>query len=100
MRPTRTGVFATDEGVLRSHASHVKTRLRRAREILAAGIRDALRLEYRFTARAMEHGDFLEGIRAQIIDRDRNPQWKHRLDSLGAEAAAMLAPLGAGELTF
>jgi len=66
----------------------------------AAGIREALQLEYRFTSRAMEHGDFLEGIRAQIIDRDRNPQWKHRLDGLGAQAEAMLAPLGPDELTF
>lgn len=66
----------------------------------AAGIREALRLEYRFTARAMEHGDFLEGIRAQIIDRDRTPQWKHRLERLRPEAEAMLAPLGDDELTF
>jgi len=66
----------------------------------AAGIRDALRMEYRFTHRSMQEGDFLEGIRAQIIDRDRNPQWKHRLDSLGAEAEAILAPLGPDDLTF
>jgi len=57
-----------------------------------ADIRDALRLEYRFTARAIEHGDFLEGIRAQIIDRDRNPQWKHKVVS-GDEVAKMLSPL-------
>ena len=36
----------------------------------------ALDLEYRFTARAMEHGDFLEGIRAAIIDKDRSPKWQ------------------------
>ncbi|MEY8842157.1 enoyl-CoA hydratase/isomerase family protein, partial [Cribrihabitans sp. XS_ASV171] len=39
-------------------------------------IRKALELEYRFTHRSMEHGDFLEGIRAQIIDKDRNPNWQ------------------------
>ncbi|MGA1761371.1 MAG: enoyl-CoA hydratase/isomerase family protein, partial [Paracoccaceae bacterium] len=38
-----------------------------------ATIQDALRLEYRFTARAVEHGDFIEGIRAAIIDKDRTP---------------------------
>lgn len=42
-----------------------------------ATVRDALDLEFRFVARSMEHGDFLEGIRAQIIDKDRNPQWRH-----------------------
>ncbi len=64
-------------------------------------IRDALALEYRFTFRAMEHGDFLEGIRAAIIDKDRNPDWRHDPDRLPSDAvAAMLAPLGEHELTF
>ena len=64
-------------------------------------IREALALEYRFTARAMEHGDFLEGIRAAIIDKDRKPRWKHAADTLDQSVVqAMLAPLGALELTF
>lgn len=64
-------------------------------------IRDALALEYRFTFRAMEHGDFLEGIRAAIIDKDRSPNWRHDPDRLPSSAvAAMLAPLGDNELTF
>jgi hypothetical protein len=66
-----------------------------------ATIRDALRLEYRVTSRAMQHGDFIEGIRAQIIDKDRNPHWKHALsDVSAAEAEAMLAPAEGGDLTF
>lgn len=62
----------------------------------------ALAQEYRFVWRCMEHGDFLEGIRAQVIDKDRNPQWRHdRIGSVPAdEATAMLAPLGENELTF
>jgi enoyl-CoA hydratase/carnithine racemase len=60
----------------------------------------ALALEYRFTYRSMERGDFIEGIRAAIIDKDRNPRWKH--DSIAAlkatDIAAMLAPLGDNEL--
>ena len=64
-------------------------------------IKSALRLEYRFTSRAMEHADFLEGIRAQIIDRDRNPTWRKTIDDITPEdVAMMLAPLGAKELTF
>ncbi|MFC6637870.1 enoyl-CoA hydratase/isomerase family protein [Sulfitobacter sp. JBTF-M27] len=55
----------------------------------------ALDLEYRFTFRAMEHGDFLEGIRAAIIDKDRNPQWQYADQDVPLAAVSkMLQPLG------
>ena len=65
-----------------------------------AEIEDALAQELRFTWRSMEQGDFIEGIRAAIIDKDRNPRWRHARaeDVTGDEVAAMLAPLGADEL--
>jgi len=59
-------------------------------------IAKALDLEYRFTFRAAEHGDFLEGIRAQIIDKDRTPNWHHAdgYDVSLADISKMLRPLG------
>lgn len=67
----------------------------------SAEIRKALELEYRFTHRAMEHGDFLEGIRAAVIDKDRSPKWQHDLDDPPQLAATqMLMPLGHDALTF
>jgi enoyl-CoA hydratase len=56
----------------------------------------ALKQEFRWTWRAMEHGDFIEGVRAQILDKDRNPRWRHAApeDVTPAEVAAMLAPMG------
>lgn len=65
-------------------------------------ITEALRQEYRFTWRAAEHADFIEGIRAQVIDKDRKPRWRHASveDISVIEIANMLAPLGANELTF
>jgi 3-hydroxyisobutyrate dehydrogenase len=64
-------------------------------------IRKALELEYRFTYRAMEHGDFLEGIRAAIIDKDRNPSWQYADQTVPAVAVSkMLMPLGKAALTF
>lgn len=62
-------------------------------------IGEALRNEYRFTARSMQHGDFLEGIRAAIIDKDRAPKWKHSApgEVTLAEVARMLMPLGPDE---
>lgn len=64
-------------------------------------IRPALQQEYRFTYRAVEHADFIEGIRAAIIDKDRNPQWRHSLEALPTvEVAQMMMPLGDAQLTF
>ena len=40
-------------------------------------ISNALDKEYQYTARSQEFGDFQEGIRAAVIDKDRNPKWKH-----------------------
>lgn len=55
----------------------------------------ALDLEYRFTYRASEHGDFLEGIRAAIIDKDRSPQWQFAdMNVPLAAVSKMLQPLG------
>ena len=68
---------------------------------LSNNVTFALALEYRYTARSMEYGDFLEGIRAAIIDKDRMPQWKNDIMSVPQSSIEkMCAPLGALELSF
>ena len=47
-------------------------------EKVRSNISDALDAEYSFTARSQEFGDFQEGIRAAVIDKDRNPIWKNK----------------------
>ena len=61
---------------------------------------EALKAEYRFGHRIVEMGDFREGIRAAIIDKDKSPKWQHARpeDPTPAEVSAMLQPLGADEL--
>lgn len=61
-------------------------------------MQDAVSREYRFTRRATAQSDFLEGVRAQIIDKDRLPVWA--ADAGPAAVDAMLAPLGADELEW
>ncbi len=64
-------------------------------------VRKALDLEYRFTSRSMEKGDFIEGIRAAIIDKDKSPKWRHDLGKVPAvDMAAMLRPVTGDKLTF
>ena len=60
----------------------------------------ALTNEYRFVHRAIEQGDFREGIRAAIIDKDKSPKWAHDTPNAPslAEMSAMLRPLGPNEL--
>ena len=63
---------------------------------ISQSVKAALKIEYRYTARAQEFTDFQEGIRAMVVDKDRNPIWKH--SSLEAvtkeEALCLLKPLG------
>ncbi|MGB1236300.1 MAG: enoyl-CoA hydratase/isomerase family protein [Planktomarina sp.] len=71
-------------------------RIRNAPDIIKA-----LDLEYRFTFRAAEHGDFIEGIRALIIDKDKSPNWSHPLDAVPAtKISQMLMPLGTDALNL
>jgi enoyl-CoA hydratase/carnithine racemase len=63
-------------------------------------IDEALRAEFRFGHRIVQQGDFQEGIRAAIIDKDRTPKWRHNAPGAPspAEVAQMLLPLGRDEL--
>ena len=39
---------------------------------------DVFDMEYRISQGFMEHGEFFEGVRALLVDKDLNPQWKHK----------------------
>lgn len=68
----------------------------------ATSIKSALELEYRYTSRATKQGDFLEGIRAAIIDKDNAPKWSHAssADVKLNEVEAMLAQRGDNALNL
>jgi enoyl-CoA hydratase len=80
-----------------SAAVEIQHRLGRSGTLL-----QALALEYRFTYRAQDQSDFLEGIRAAIIDKDRKPRWQHAsAEAIPAVSVSkMLAPLGPAEWTL
>ena len=66
------------------------------------GIENALDREFRYTFRCVAQGDFIEGIRAAIIDRDRTPKWQHESwDSVqDAQVLQMTQPLGKDALQW
>ncbi|MBE3594339.1 MAG: enoyl-CoA hydratase/isomerase family protein [Candidatus Carbobacillus altaicus] len=62
--------------------------------VIWEGLRRAQTMRYeetliedvRLSRHFLEHGDFYEGIRAQVIDKDRRPQWRPaRMDEVNAE---------------
>ncbi|NMO03687.1 enoyl-CoA hydratase/isomerase family protein [Gordonia sp. TBRC 11910] len=62
-----------------------------------ATLADSLRTEYRVALRALLHPDLAEGIRAQVIDKDRTPSWTPAtIDAVEAATVdAFFAPLPA-----
>ena len=74
--------------------------LRMARQ--SDSLRECLVREYRAALEIFVNHDFPEGIRAAVIDKDRNPQWKPaRIEEVTPELIARyFVPRGADELTF
>ena len=68
----------------------------------ANSVRQALDQEFRYTFRAVAQGDFIEGIRAAIIDRDRHPKWAHSNPEAvtDMDVSHMLMPLGEDALNW
>lgn len=73
--------------------------LRRARDL--GSLEETLIQEYRVSLRFLTTPDFAEGVRAQVIDKDRDPQWRPNLEDGVDEdtVASYFAPLE-NELTF
>ena len=40
-----------------------------------SSLEDSLKLEFRLCSRLARHGEFFEGIRALLIDKDKSPKW-------------------------
>ena len=64
--------------------------------------RENMRMEYRIGARMVCTANFIEGVRAVLVDRDNKPAWiPATLDAVSeAEVARFFEPLGENELTF
>ncbi|GCD34127.1 putative enoyl-CoA hydratase [Streptomyces chrestomyceticus JCM 4735] len=72
--------------------------LRRARDL--GPLERVLDQEYRVSCAALTAPDLVEGIRAQVIDKDRRPRWSPATltEVTDQDVARFFAPLGAREL--
>jgi enoyl-CoA hydratase len=67
---------AAAQRLRRQAPTAVKLTLRLLRQVAAApDLEAALAMEFRVISHCIESADFAEGIRAQVVDKDRNPRW-------------------------
>ncbi|MEV7661582.1 enoyl-CoA hydratase/isomerase family protein [Paenarthrobacter sp. NPDC089316] len=78
----------------------VKVALESLRRVRGLSLEEALDQEYRVGLRCLSGPDFREGIRAQVVDKDRNPQWKPATlaEVHESDVEGYFAPLGEREL--
>ncbi|MFE7717802.1 enoyl-CoA hydratase/isomerase family protein [Nocardia rhizosphaerihabitans] len=89
------------EDLLAKSPVAVKATLRALRDARTLpSLAAALTVEFRITVAALSTHDLAEGIRAQVIDKDRTPRWSPATlaEVTTAQVDAYFAPLGAGEL--
>ena len=93
---------AIHAGLLAKSPTSLKITLRQLIDGRSYDIEQALALEFRLTQHVMRQHDFYEGVRALLVDKDQQPQW--RPPSLAEVTAPMVdayfMPLGDGELRF
>lgn len=41
-------------------------------------LKEVFEMEYKISQGFVNHTEFFEGVRALLIDKDKNPQWKHK----------------------
>ncbi|MFI0980621.1 enoyl-CoA hydratase/isomerase family protein [Streptomyces sp. NPDC021093] len=106
-RLSHSGVQAAKEAaetILAKSPTSVKVTLeavRRAREL--GSLERVLVQEYRVSCTALRRSDLVEGVRAQIVDKDRNPRWSPATpgEVSAGTVARFFAPRGDGrELSF
>ncbi|PNI08420.1 3-hydroxyisobutyryl-CoA hydrolase [Arthrobacter sp. AFG7.2] len=93
------------------HAAHtieaksptsVKVTLASLRRVRGRTLDEALAQEYRVGLRFLAAPDFREGIRAQVVDKDRNPRWTPPAlaDVTQEQVERFFEPLGSRELNL
>ncbi len=80
----------------------LKVALRQLRAGRALDFEACMAMEYRLSQRIVPGHEFREGVRAAVVDKDRNPQWRPATlkDVSEASLDACFAPLDGEELTF
>lgn len=101
--PADSGPARAAEAIRANSPLAAETALRAVRAARDEAVfAEAFARELRLAEFLMDHPDLPEGIRAQVIDKDRSPHWSPAtLAEVGeADVARFFAPLGEKELTL
>ena len=92
----------TGKGLLTRSPTSLKVTFRQLREGAKLDFDAAMIMEYRLSQACVAGHDFIEGVRAAVIDKDRNPVWQPAtLAEVDEETVARhFAPPADGDLTF
>lgn len=101
-------LFAQGDPAAKEAAETLLAKSPTAVKVTLAAVRSARRLgslervldqEYRVSCAALSTPDLVEGVRAQVIDKDRNPRWSPATlaEVTDADVARFFAPLGERE---
>lgn len=41
-------------------------------------VKEVFEMEYKIAAGFLDHTEFYEGVRALLVDKDKNPKWKYQ----------------------
>jgi enoyl-CoA hydratase len=98
--PGRADAAEAADTIEAKSPTSVKVTLASLRRAANLTLDEALAQEYRAGMRFLSGPDFREGIRAQVVDKDRNPQWKPATlaEVLPAQVDRFFQPLDGGEL--
>jgi len=76
----------------------LKLVFRQLREARTLSLEQCLAMELRLALRALEAHDFREGVRAALVDKDRNPKWQPSSLAAVGNLDGFFASLGKDEL--
>ncbi|NUT72666.1 enoyl-CoA hydratase/isomerase family protein [Pseudarthrobacter sp. C4D7] len=98
--PGRADAAEAADTIEAKSPTSVKVTLASLRRAANLTLDEALAQEYRAGMRFLSGPDFREGIRAQVVDKDRNPQWKPATlaEVQPGQVDSFFTPLDGGEL--
>ena len=68
--------LATAQVIRMRSPTSLKLVFRQLREARSLDLRQCLAMEFRLAVRVLKDHDFREGVRAALVDKDRNPKWQ------------------------